>query len=454
MSKVRITAVILLLVGIGVGYFVYASQRSEARFPFRLGLDLSGGTLLTYRADVSDVPSGEVDDAMNTLRDVIERRVNLFGVAEPVVQTEEASILSGEREHRLIVELPGVTDVEEAVRQLGETPLLEFKLLAESVSMSEISATTSIDELFVATGLTGRFLKRATLQFGDGSGGGLVSQPTVVLEFNDEGTKLFADITREHVGDILAIFLDGTPITEPVIQTEIPDGTAVITGDFTPKEARDLVRNLNFGALPVPVELIGTQSIGASLGGEILRAGVTAGLWGLILVAIFMVIWYRLPGLVSVLTLGMYVVVVLALFKLIPVTLTAAGIAGFILSIGMAVDANVLIFERMRDERRRGHNLETAVREGFARAWLSIRDGNLSTLITAAILFWFGTSLIQGFALTLGIGVLVSMVTAITATRLFLLALVPKEPGGVAGALFEAGFGRSAQKAEAGEQNV
>jgi len=429
--KMRVIAIVLLLVGVGVGLF----SASPEKFPFRLGLDLSGGTLLTYKADVSGVENGEVGDAMDALRDVIERRVNLFGVSEPLVQVEESSVFGGEREQRLIVELPGVTNVDEAVRTLGETPLLEFKLLTSDLSaLSSVGEgdTDSVDvsNLYTDTGLTGRFLKRASLEFQNATGGysgSLTQEPAVVLEFDTEGATRFAEITRDNVGEVLAVFLDGVPITQPVIQTEIPNGTAVITGSFTPEEARDLARNLNFGALPVPIGLIGTQTVGAALGADILGSGVAAGIWGLGLVALFVVLWYRLPGVISVLALGVYVVVMLALFKLIPVTLTAAGIAGFVLSIGMAVDANILIFERLKEEINRGHSVGESAREGFSRAWPSIRDGNLSTLITAVILFWFGTSIVEGFALVLGMGVLVSMLTAITVTRTLLLSVVSEK---------------------------
>lgn len=442
----RVIATLLLVFGILVGLFVYSSETNpESRFPFRLGLDLSGGTLLTYKADTSALAPEEVEESMASLRDVIERRVNIFGVSEPLVQTERSSSFTGIEEERLIVELPGVTDVEEAVRQLGETPVLDFRLLDRTAlaALENAGTTTlsgSLDELYIPTGLTGRFLERASLQFSQGGGhsAGLATSPVIALDFTSEGSDLFAEITRENVGEILAIFLDGTPISEPVIQTEIPDGTAVITGNFTPEEARDLVRDLNFGALPVPIELISTQTVGGALGAEVLGGGVKAGIWGLVLVSLFLILWYRLPGVLAAVSLLIYGVVMLALFKLIPVTLTAAGIAGFILSVGMAVDANILIFERLKEELRAGKDLENAIREGFMRAWASIRDGNLSTLITAVILFWFGTSVVEGFALTLGIGVLVSMLTAISVTRTFLIAVAPKKKS----VLFGSGFQR------------
>jgi len=245
----------------------------------------------------------------------------------------------------------------------------------------------------------------------------------VGLEFNKEGSELFAKITREHKNEILAIVLDGAVISAPVIIDEISDGVAQITGSFTPVEAKELVRDLNYGALPVPIKLDATKTIGATLGEQALDAGVKAGMIGFVILLIFMVLWYRLPGVVAGVALVLYAILSLAIFKLIPVTLTAAGLAGFILSVGMAVDANILIFERTKEELRKGKDVYEAIREGFVRAWLSIRDSNISSIITAFILFWLGTSAIKGFALTLGIGVLVSMFTAITVSRTFLLAI-------------------------------
>lgn len=447
--KVRLIAFVLLATSIGVGYFVYVSEtKPEGGFPFKLGLDLAGGTHLTYRADVSGLPSEEISGSMSALRDVIERRVNIFGVSEPIVQVEKSSVVAeGEREERLIVELPGVTDISEAVRLIGETPLLEFKLLRtgaelpEEPLVDETGKTPSIDydEYFTLTELTGRYLKRAQLEFGTTGQGGLANEPVVILEFSTEGAEIFARITRENVGNFLAIFLDDEPISIPVIREEITGGTATISGNFRADEAKLLVRNLNFGALPVPIELIGTQSIGASLGADVLSRGVEAGAWGILFVALFLLLWYRLPGLLATLSLCIYLAVMLVLFKMIPVTLSAAGLAGFILSIGMAVDANILIFERMKEEMLRRGTVGGAVREGFTRAWLSIRDGNLSSILTAVVLFWFGTSLVKGFALVFGIGILVSMLTAISVSRTFLLALGNFENKGVAKFLFGSG---------------
>ena len=391
------------------------------------GLDLSGGSHLIYRADVSEVAVEEVKESMDALRDVIERRVNLFGVAEPIVQVERGGRFAGIIEERLIIELPGITDVGEAIALIGKTPLLEFKLLDDSVIQltdeENLISNGVTDDVFIATGLTGRFLKRAQLEFGSTQTGGLSNEPIIVLEFDSEGADLFEQITRDNVGRILGIFLDGEPISTPVIREVISGGQATISGSFTPEEAKLLVRDLNFGALPLPIELISTQTIGASLGEEAVAKGIFSGIVGLSIVALFMTVWYRLPGVLAVVSLSIYIAVMLAIFKLVPVTLTAAGVAGFILSIGIAVDANVLIFERMKEEFKGGKSIEDAVRNGFSRAWLAIRDGNISSIITAVILFWFGTSIVKGFALTFGVGIMVSMLTAITITRTFLYTL-------------------------------
>ena len=262
----------------------------------------------------------------------------------------------------------------------------------------------------------------------------------VGVDFNDKGKDLFAEITRAHVGEQLAIVLDGVLLSAPVIQEEIRDGKAQITGDFTPEEARELVRNLNYGALPVPITLSTSQTVGASLGESALNSGVHAGIVGLIVLSLFLILWYRLPGLVAVVALSSYIVLSLTAFMLIPVTFTAAGIAGFILSIGMAVDANVLIFERTKEELKSGKEVREAILEGFSRAWLSIRDSNTSSIITAVVLFWLGTSAVKGFALTLGVGVLVSMFTAITVSRTFLLAIAPKKHSAFKKFLFSNGL--------------
>jgi len=445
--KTRIIAVFLLIIAIAIGFLTYYSQiRPESSIgrPFKLGLDLSGGTHLVYRADVSKIDPNEVDDSMNALRDVIERRVNVFGVSEPIVQIERGGFLSTKgSEEKLIVELPGITDIDEAVKSIGSTPFLDFRILTdadrkavEALNLDEKAKEQEVMKRLKDTGLTGRMLDKAQIMFDQTTG-----QPLVSLVFNTEGRKLFAEITKANIGNILGIFLDGAPISLPVIRDEIRDGKAQITGSFDIKSAQALVRNLNYGALPVPIELISTQTIGASLGEAAVDGGVRAGVAALVIIAIFLVVWYRLPGLVAVVSLGVYTVIMLALFKLIPVTLTAAGIAGFILSIGMAVDANILIFERMKEELRRGRGISDAMHEGFARAWLSIRDSNTSSIITGAILYYFGsTSVVTGFALVFVIGVLVSMFTAITASRIFLYAVAPRQTTRLSTFLVSNGF--------------
>jgi protein-export membrane protein SecD len=429
MFRIRYAAAVILIAAGLLGYFVYTTTGKGGRFDFKLGLDLSGGTHLVYDADTSKIDSASVNDSLQSLREVIERRVNSFGVSEPVVQTLQGGAL-GQGGHRLVVELPGVTDVNEAVRLIGQTPLLEFKLVKKGFENNLTLTATSTNgaviipnpAAFEDTGLSGKYLSRATLEFGSGSNVGL-AQPTVRVDFNSEGTKLFADITGNNVGRVVAIFLDGTIVSAPVVQEKIGDGTAIISGNFTADTARELVRNLNLGALPVPITLVSTQSIGATLGDEALHAGVVAGVVGFLVLALFMILWYRLPGFVAVVALSIYVIIMLALFKLIPVVLTAAGIAGFILSVGLAVDANILIAERIKEELANGKKLDHALRDGFSRAWLAIRDSNIAHIIAGIILFWFGTSLIKGFALVFGLGVFVSMFSAITISRTFLLAL-------------------------------
>lgn len=444
MFKKRILGLLVLLIGGAIGYFIYNSTQglggsAESKYDFKLGLDLSGGTSLIYRADVTNIDGSEVKDAMESLRDVIERRVNLFGVSETSVTVQEANF-TNQSENRIIVDLPGVTDIDKAVSMIGQTPLLEFKterpkgpeqdkliadleVIKDKVISGEVQITAAQDPYFVSTPLTGRYLEKATLSFsqsGTSSGGAVGGEPMVVLKFNKEGSDLFERITSENVNKLVAIYLDGAPISTPVVREAITGGEAIISGNFTPEEGKQLVGRLNSGALPVPIELISTQTIGPSLGAEAIDAGVYAGSVGFLILAILLLIWYRLPGLVAIFSLAVYALLMFAIIKLLPITLTAAGISGLIISIGMAVDANILIFERMKEEMRDGRTITDAVSNGFDRAWSSIRDSNISSIITAIILFWFGTALIQGFALTFGIGVLVSMFSAITVSKVLL----------------------------------
>ena len=418
----RYSAVLILIVALAIGFFVWKTNAPGGRFAFKLGLDLSGGTHLVYNADTSKVPAAEISDAMNALQQVIERRVNAFGVGEPVVQTEQAGAL-GTGAYRLVVELPGVTDVNQAIAMIGQTPTLDFQLVKAGSEASTTNADGTLNmAAFDDTGLTGKYITSAAIQFGNGSSA-LQTQPTVLVNFNSEGTKLFSQITDQNVGREMGIFLDGRLLSAPIIQEKIDNGSAVISGNFTAQSAKDLATNLNLGALPVPITLASTESIGATLGDQAAHAGVMAGLIGFLVLAVFMILWYRVPGVIAVVSLVIYSVLMLALFKLIPVVLTAAGLAGFILSVGLAVDANILIAERMKEELAAGAGTQEAIRHGFSRAWSAIRDSNIAHIIAAVILFWFGTSLIKGFALVFGLGVIVSLLSAIIISRTFLLAL-------------------------------
>jgi preprotein translocase subunit SecD len=438
MASRRIMALIILVLGALLGWYVFHLQ-TTGKSTFKLGLDLSGGTQLVYRADLSSIPAADGADAMAALRDTIERRVNPNGIGEPLVQTQSSSALAAQKEERLLVELPGVTDTQKAIDLIGQTPLLEFRMLKPGATPpASGQPLTNTEELFEPASITGKDLQSAQLQFQGGTG--RATLPVVVLKFNSQGSDTFAKLTRENVGKYFGIFLDGVPISVPVIREEIPGGTAVISGNFTPDSAKELARNLSFGALPVKIQLISTQTVSGTLGSLAVQRGMLASIWGFIAVGIFMIVWYRLPGLIAVIALSLYVIANLAIFLFFHVTITSAGIAGLILSIGMAVDANILIFERTKEELRSGKNTEDAIHEGFARAWLSIRDSNISSIITATILFWFSTSLVRGFALVFGIGVLVSMLTAITVSRTLLMALGINAKTGVARFLFGSGI--------------
>ncbi len=509
--------------------------------PFRLGLDLLGGSHLVYEANVSNLEGQEKNNGVEGARDVIERRVNAFGISEPMVQTNKVG-----NSYRIVVELAGVKDIDQAIKQIGETPVLDFRyggdekdapagasltveqqkeitdynkaaltkaqdllrlilngqskieelavvnsddpgskdkggdlgffergtmvkefdsvafdqlkvgqtyykpvetqfgyhlikktgardVEKDGKTVSEVSAThilirtksaADYTDEFAAwekSDLTGKQLKRSAVTFDPNTG-----FPQISLEFNDEGKKMFADLTTKNVGKRIAIFLDGTPISAPTVSQPITDGNAVINGSFSLKEAKQLSQRLNAGALPVPIKLIGQQTVGPSLGKISLQKSLFAGMVGLAAVILFMILYYRLPGLLASVALLFYVILALAVFKMVGVTMTLAGIAGFILSVGMAVDANVLIFERLKEELRAGKPLSLAVSEGFARAWLSIRDSNFSSLITCAILAWFGTSMVKGFAITLALGIGVSMFSAITITRNLLRVVEPR----------------------------
>jgi len=402
-----------------------------SEIPFKLGLDLQGGTQLIYEADLTNIEEKDRGTTMDGLKDIIERRVNLFGVQEPVVQVQQSS----NNTYKLLVELPGVKDISEAIEMIGQTPFLEFreerdaketeeiinkqkelqeKIKTNNLSLEDIENQQILytDPYFKSTNLTGKYLKKAELVFDQNT-----QKPMILLHFTDEGSRIFAELTEKNVGKKLAIYVDGNILSAPVVQEKISGGNAQITGEFTVKEAQELVRNLNAGALPVPIKLASQQTIGPTLGMLSLKQSLKAGIYGFIAIILFLIILFRLPGFLASLSLGIYVSLVLSVFKIIPVTLTLAGIGGFILSIGMAVDANVLIFCRLREELKQGKDFRVALEEAFRRSWPAIRDGNLTTLIVALILFFLGTSFIKGFALTLMIGIIFSLFTNIFITK-------------------------------------
>jgi preprotein translocase subunit SecD len=377
--------------------------------PWKLGLDLVGGAHLTYEIDMKDVTSVDRDSVVNGLRDVIEKRVNLFGVSEPQV----FSARSGEK-YRLIVDLAGVKDITDAIKQIGETPFLLFSELKAGVATS-----TPLKDAFTPTELTGRYIVGATLNFDQITGKAQIS-----LNFNDEGAKIFEEITGRNIGKQVAVFLDGSLITAPVVQQKISGGKAQITGSFTIDEAKLLVSRFNAGALPAPITLVSQQAVGATLGNDSLKRTIFAGVIGACIVMLFMILYYRVLGVFASAALLIYTIFTLAVFKLLGVTMSLSGIAGFILTIGMAVDANILIFERMKEEAKKGLSRIAVIEEGFKRAWLSIRDSNVSTILTAIILYYLTTGFIKGFGLSLFLGVVLSMFSAITVTRTMLRAFV------------------------------
>jgi preprotein translocase subunit SecD len=381
----------------------------------RLGLDLQGGTSLVFEADLSKVEAREQGKAMDGVVRIMDRRINAYGVTEPTIQRQGVN--------RVLVQLPGVRNVQEAIRLIGQTAQLDFR---EQVTGPDGNTKWVIAKAKGSDGrekeLTGKYFKpNAAVVFDQRTG-----QPQVAFEFDSEGAVLFEQITTRLLGKPLGIFLDNELISAPRVNAVIRD-RGVIEG-LTLEEARTLAIQLNAGALPVPLRIVSQHDVDATLGADSIRKSLIAGGIGLGVVVLFMLVYYRMPGLLADVALLIYTALVLAIFQLIPVTLTLAGIAGFILSIGMAVDANILIFERLKEEVRAGRTLSGAIEAGFARAWPSIRDSNVSTLITCAVLFWFGSnfgaSIVTGFAVTLAIGVISSMFSAVIVTRTFMRILV------------------------------
>ncbi|MDP3725248.1 MAG: protein translocase subunit SecD [Nanoarchaeota archaeon] len=437
MNRHKLTLIIIVLLSVGAGIFSYQPlwQKISGFRPWSLGLDLEGGSYLIYDVDTKNIRAEETDSVLNGLRDVIERRVNLFGVSEPRVFVQKGGGVS-----RLVVELAGVRNISEAIKQIGETPLLDFREVRispdpkqsegedEKFSIPTEEGSQPLSEAtnepqFIPTDLTGRYVKSAQVVFGGGSAGGNLG-PAVALEFDKEGAKIFAEITAKNIGRPLAVFLDNELITMPTVQTKIEGGKAEITGNFTVEEAKKLVGRFNAGALPAPITLVNQETVSPELGQGSLMKAMRAGAIGTLLVILFIILYYRSYGVFASLALLMYIALTLAMFKIIPITLTLSGIAGLVLSVGMAVDANILIFERMKEELKRGLSKTDAIEEGFARAWSSIRDSNITTILTSLILYYMTSSFVRGFALALLVGVIMSMFSAITITRTLLRVFV------------------------------
>lgn len=393
--------------------------------PVSLGLDLRGGTQLTLQASPTESVPEITDEVIAGVETVVRQRIDGLGVAEPLIQ------ISGQ--DRLFIQLPGVEDPDRAIALLGDTAQLEFRRqrlateLTRDPETGVVSAGDDPDAVFERIGLTGANLNTAFAQAPQRAG----DNWQVGLEFDNEGGELFAELTQSLAGTgrSIGIFLDDVLLSAPVVgpefvRTGITGGRAVITGTFDAAAATDLAIKIRAGALPVPVEIIENRTVGATLGAESIRQSLYAGIGGLTLTFIYMLVYYRLPGLIADLALLIYALCTFAIFQLIGVTLSLPGIAGFILSIGIAVDANVLIFERTKEELRGGKTLYKSIDEGFNRAFSSILDSNVTTLLACSVLFWLGTGLIKGFAVTLGIGILVSFFTALTCTRTLLFVLL------------------------------
>lgn len=412
--KSIIIFLLVILATVLAAFFIAPKNLGAKYLPWRLGLDLVGGTALVYEVDLSGIEESKYDEMVSSLRAVIESRVNQFGVAEPKVAVARKG-----SKYELLIELAGVK-AEDAAAQIGATPTIDFR---------EIKDLGNGKVQVIKTALTGRYIESATLGFSN------TNQPVFNFQLKDEGPKIFEEITARNVGKPLCIFVDDDfifPATEtdpsgptkscPMVNEKISGGSAQISGgDITIESAKQLVDRFQAGALAVPITLINQRDVNASAAADSLTKIIIAGIVGTLLVMFFMVLNYGAQGLIANLALLIYIILTLSIFKLIPgFTMSLSGIAGFILSIGMAVDANILIFERTKEELKRGLARESAVEEGFRRAWSSIRDSNISTILTAVILYYFTSSFVKGFALTLGLGVLVSMFSAIYVTRVLM----------------------------------
>lgn len=393
---------LILAVLIAAGVFLYLT-------PFNLGLDLKGGVHVVLEADEAQGPV--TNENMLGVLSIMERRINALGVAEPIIQRQ------GTR--RIILELPGIHDQQQAIDTVGKTALLEFK------------------DPYGNTVLDGSYLK--TVQLGTDRYG----RPAIDLEFDREGVQLFAQLTTRYQGQLTEIVLDGEVLQEVLIREPILEGKAQITGGFTHEEAKHMVVLLQEGSLPIPVQIMEIRNVGPSLGQDSIDRSFKAGLIGVILVLAYMFLYYKLPGLVADLSLLAYTVILLGVLSGFHAVLTLPGLAGIILSIGMAVDANVLIFERIREELAEGKRLRSAVEAGFSRAFKTILDSNITTLITAVVLFYVGTGSVRGFAVTLGVGILSSMFTAIVVTKAILNLMVDSRPEMMARHFSLGGFRRS-----------
>ncbi|OQB05669.1 MAG: preprotein translocase subunit SecD [bacterium ADurb.Bin212] len=413
-----ISAIIVVLLTLSILLVIPKSPLAGEKIKARLGLDLQGGTELTYQADLS-ASSNKIND-MDNLKNVFRNRIDTLGVAEPTIQNIGSD--------KILIELPGVRDINKAIETIGQTYELVFMVESTAedggVQLQDYYEDYTLPNYWKPSDLTGRNLvpSKTDVTFNN-SQNSISSEPVVSITFDNAGKDKFANLTKENVGKQIAITLDNKIVTAPRVESSINDGKAVITGSKDVEEAQKLAKRLKEGALPIQAKLIGQRNIGASLGSDSLKYSIVAAIIGFISLAIFMISYYKFPGLLATLALIIYTIISIAIFKLIPVTLSLAGIAGFILSVGMALDANVLIFERTREELRFGKSSSLAIKDGFLRAWPSIRDSNLSSIITCIILYYFGSGPVRGFALTLAIGIAVSMFTAITVTRTFIMLL-------------------------------